>query len=233
MPSAHSEGRACKSSTLTLAATSLGLYERDVSTNSSASSVVVAPGSSRSKCFLNLSTAIQQSVSGAEPLLVTSTKVSTTTSRGALYFIQTRIFTGRLATRGGPEPPHDQAPRTTGISHKQRRILPPSQHSNRLACRADAACVPLCAHKQTGRPWLPKNRPVNIGRDDWIRTSDPLTPSQVRYQAALHPVFISVRRSLGEGGYIETSPTEVGLYLRFLTGALLFDFAAGAASTCS
>ena len=28
-----------------------------------------------------------------------------------------------------------------------------------------------------------------IGRDDWIRTSDPLTPSQVRYQAALHPVF--------------------------------------------
>ena len=29
--------------------------------------------------------------------------------------------------------------------------------------------------------------PVTSGRDDWIRTSDPLTPSQVRYQAALHP----------------------------------------------
>jgi hypothetical protein len=29
--------------------------------------------------------------------------------------------------------------------------------------------------------------PILIGRDDWIRTSDPLTPSQVRYQAALHP----------------------------------------------
>ena len=26
-----------------------------------------------------------------------------------------------------------------------------------------------------------------VGRDDWIRTSDPLTPSQVRYQAAPHP----------------------------------------------
>jgi hypothetical protein len=26
-----------------------------------------------------------------------------------------------------------------------------------------------------------------FGRDDWIRTSDPLTPSQVRYQAAPHP----------------------------------------------
>ena len=25
------------------------------------------------------------------------------------------------------------------------------------------------------------------GRDDWIRTSDPLTPSQVRYQTALQP----------------------------------------------
>ena len=28
---------------------------------------------------------------------------------------------------------------------------------------------------------------AKIGRDDWIRTSDPLTPSQVRYQAAPHP----------------------------------------------
>jgi hypothetical protein len=28
---------------------------------------------------------------------------------------------------------------------------------------------------------------LKIGRDDWIRTSDPLTPSQVRYQAAPHP----------------------------------------------
>jgi hypothetical protein len=31
-----------------------------------------------------------------------------------------------------------------------------------------------------------------IGRDDWIRTSDPLTPSQVRYQAALHPVLLDL-----------------------------------------
>ena len=26
-----------------------------------------------------------------------------------------------------------------------------------------------------------------IGRDDWIRTSDPLHPMQMRYQTALHP----------------------------------------------
>ena len=31
------------------------------------------------------------------------------------------------------------------------------------------------------------NDPGLIGRDDWIRTSDPLTPSQVRYQTAPHP----------------------------------------------
>ena len=28
---------------------------------------------------------------------------------------------------------------------------------------------------------------MSDGRDDWIRTSDPLTPSQVRYQAEPHP----------------------------------------------
>ena len=28
---------------------------------------------------------------------------------------------------------------------------------------------------------------MKYGRDDWIRTSDPLTPSQVRYQAAPNP----------------------------------------------
>mgnify|MGYP002065158006 CR=1 FL=1 len=31
--------------------------------------------------------------------------------------------------------------------------------------------------------WMGKS----TGRDDWIRTSDPHTPSMVRYQAALHP----------------------------------------------
>ena len=32
---------------------------------------------------------------------------------------------------------------------------------------------------------LPKT--LKSGRDDWIRTSDPLNPIQMRYQAALHP----------------------------------------------
>src|SRR5687767_3877949 len=32
---------------------------------------------------------------------------------------------------------------------------------------------------------------MGIGRDDWIRTSDPLTPSQVRYQAAPHPEILA------------------------------------------
>ena len=33
---------------------------------------------------------------------------------------------------------------------------------------------------------------LSIGRDAGIRTRDPLTPSQVRYQAALHPVSESL-----------------------------------------
>ena len=32
-----------------------------------------------------------------------------------------------------------------------------------------------------------RNRPCEIGRGDWIRTSDPLLPKQMRYQAALRP----------------------------------------------
>ena len=33
----------------------------------------------------------------------------------------------------------------------------------------------------------PSQHRMNFGRDAEIRTRDPLTPSQVRYQAALHP----------------------------------------------
>ena len=28
---------------------------------------------------------------------------------------------------------------------------------------------------------------LTFGRDDWIRTSDPFVPNEVRYRAALHP----------------------------------------------
>ncbi len=30
----------------------------------------------------------------------------------------------------------------------------------------------------------------NYYRDDWIRTSDPFVPNEVRYQAALHPGIV-------------------------------------------
>lgn len=32
---------------------------------------------------------------------------------------------------------------------------------------------------------------INTGRDDWIRTSDPLLPKQMRYQTAPRPDFIT------------------------------------------
>ena len=44
---------------------------------------------------------------------------------------------------------------------------------------------------------------ITSGRDDWIRTSDPLTPSQVRYQAAPRPeVFFVVVLSLATGSIL-------------------------------
>jgi hypothetical protein len=67
--------------------------------------------------------------------------------------------------------------------------------------RASNLPVPTVSYKRNGPTLDVENRPVFIGRDDWIRTSDPLTPSQVRYQAALHPVSVQFffRRALGGG----------------------------------
>lgn len=38
----------------------------------------------------------------------------------------------------------------------------------------------------------------HVGRDDRIRTCDPLAPSQMRYQTALHPDDVDVMRTTGE-----------------------------------
>jgi hypothetical protein len=40
------------------------------------------------------------------------------------------------------------------------------------------------------RAFSERRKQGGFGRDAGIRTRDPLTPSQVRYQAALHPVHI-------------------------------------------
>jgi hypothetical protein len=47
--------------------------------------------------------------------------------------------------------------------------------------------LPTQARRQAPLGEEPANLLSEIGRDDRIRTCDPLTPSQVRYQAALHP----------------------------------------------
>ena len=51
--------------------------------------------------------------------------------------------------------------------------------------------------------------PMKSGRDDWIRTSDPLTPSQVRYQTAPHP---DTRMFLA---FYLTASSEPGEFLSF------------------
>ena len=58
------------------------------------------------------------------------------------------------------------------------------------------------AHRETARRDAEPFPLANIGRDDWIRTSDPLTPSQVRYQAALHPEISYA----SEGGHRKFRP---------------------------
>jgi hypothetical protein len=56
------------------------------------------------------------------------------------------------------------------------------------SCRAPGVQTGVRAK---GRPlWICARGPFHAqeaGRGDWIRTSDLLTPSQVRYQAAPHP----------------------------------------------
>ena len=53
--------------------------------------------------------------------------------------------------------------------------------------RAKAWLAARLPEKQTARWGRAELVPIKNGRDDRIRTCDPLTPSQVRYQAALHP----------------------------------------------
>ncbi len=56
-----------------------------------------------------------------------------------------------------------------------------------LGRRRERAMCLQCAYGRTARMGAGPLMPINIGRDGGIRTRGPLTPSQVRYQAALHP----------------------------------------------
>src|SRR5579862_7555998 len=78
-------------------------------------------------------------------------------------------------------------------ARKQRLVSCPattggSAHTSHLeARRSTPGLCPYCAQNENGQPGGWPLMPINIGRDAEIRTRDPLTPSQVRYQAALHP----------------------------------------------
>jgi hypothetical protein len=67
--------------------------------------------------------------------------------------------------------------------------------------RGSAAACACCVAVDRKFPSSTLEKFPKIGRDDRIRTCDPLTPSQVRYQAALHPVLIYARaRFFGKSG---------------------------------
>ena len=54
------------------------------------------------------------------------------------------------------------------------------------------------------------------GRRDWIRTSDPLDPNQVRYQAALlaDDMFLKIVRRKKMGWMMGLEPTTTGITIR-------------------
>ena len=71
-----------------------------------------------------------------------------------------------------------------------RLPIPEARVPERGAQSDCAYCVPIGKLRTPEK--VRKLLKIN-GRDDWIRTSDPLTPSQVRYQAAPHPEICSRR----------------------------------------
>ena len=75
-----------------------------------------------------------------------------------------------------------------GVSTRGR----PRRRGRRSSATAASIARALClqsAYQRNGPDRDLRFRPMFIGRDAGIRTRDPLTPSQVRYQAALHPVL--------------------------------------------
>ena len=69
--------------------------------------------------------------------------------------------------------------------------------------------------------WLPTDS--RSGRGDWIRTSDPLRPRQVRYQAALRPdpnLYYRRRGPLARLRPVRHLPAEVRLVRRHVEDAV-------------
>src|ERR1700730_8684721 len=59
--------------------------------------------------------------------------------------------------------------------------------------------------------------PVKSGRDGGIRTHGPLTPSQVRYQAALHPDLATLHLTARAAGRINVPRIPQGFPVRGLS----------------
>src|SRR5262245_30354690 len=74
---------------------------------------------------------------------------------------------------------------------------------------------------------------IEVGRDDGIRTHDPLTPSQVRYQAALHPDPASDELSSDRAGPAERSILLLNVYVGMLPRASSVRFCRGPAIVSS
>ena len=110
-------------------------------------------------------------------------------------------------------------------------------------------CCTTVAHNKTARRDAEPFPLAFIGRDDWIRTSGPLTPSQVRYQAAPHPEFPERPRRPAEPTFVSPKPRrrtnsipiplaepqsgEGGLYFLFFDVTVFVFFAGGGGGSCN
>ena len=66
----------------------------------------------------------------------------------------------------------------------------------------------------------PKPRKKCFGRDDWIRTSGPFVPNEVRYRAALHPENKNQNTKIKKGPQL-CEPFIITAAVFFFTGIIL------------
>ena len=100
---------------------------------------------------------------------------------------------------------------TRSALFRHRRDCRPSAHGRGRVPDVLNVSLVVCedAHRR-GTETLPLGTPVwKIGRDDWIRTSDPLTPSQVRYQAAPHPDASHFKDECSASGAVSFCPVAL------------------------
>ena len=110
--------------------------------------------------------------------------------RGGMSRLRSRVAGDEAVVRGDGGSKRDsgcvRGSRHATVCHEEVLQASGGTTEESSACHAVTYALPY-THKQAPLGEEPAELLRKVGRDDRIRTCDPLTPSQVRYQAALHP----------------------------------------------